>query len=200
MILYGASGHGKVIADILKKSGETNVVFWDDNANARIEGYEVQIISNNIIPSDSVIISIGDNTIRQRIALSKTFTYGKAIHPSAVEGENVSIDEGTVVMAGTVINSSTRIGKHCILNTASTIDHDCIIEDFVHISPNATLSGGVSVGEGSWIGAGAVVIHGVKIGRWAIVGAGSVIIEDIPDYAVVVGNPGSVIKYIKATE
>ena len=100
-------------------------------------------------------------------------------------------------MPGVTINSSTIIGAHCIINTNSSVDHDCVLEHYVHISPNATLCGSVFVGEGTHIGAGSVLIPGVKIGKWCTIGAGSVIIKDVPDYSTVVGNPGKIIKQLK---
>ena len=142
-----------------------------------------------------VILSIGSNRIRQKLATSLGVTFGKAIHPDTSLAAEVEIAEGTVVMAGAIINTSTKVGKHCIINTSASVDHDCVIEDYVHVSPNSTLCGTISVGEGTQIGAGAVVIPNLKIGKWATIGAGAVIIEDVPDYAVVVGNPGKVIKY-----
>jgi sugar O-acyltransferase (sialic acid O-acetyltransferase NeuD family) len=104
------------------------------------------------------------------------------------------VGEGTVVFHNSVIQAGSVIGKHCIINTAASIDHDCKLEDFVHISPNATLSGNVKVGEGSHIGAGATIIQGITIGKWCTVGAGAVVIKDVPDYATVVGVPARVIK------
>ena len=97
-------------------------------------------------------------------------------------------------MQGAIIQSCAKIGKHCIINTGASIDHECQIADFVHISPHSTLCGNVHVGEGSWIGAGSTVIPGVKIGRWAVVGAGAVIIKDVPDKAVVAGVPAKVLR------
>ena len=194
MIIYGASGHGKVIADILKQNGISDIVFWDDNINAKVSGYKVEK-RLSIYDEDRVVIAVGDNLVRKEIVDKNDFSYAIAIHPNAIFAENVSIQEGSVVMAGAVVNPSTTIGKHCILNTSCSIDHDCQIEDFVHVSPNATLSGCVKVGEGSWIGAGATIIQEVTIGKWAIVGAGAVIINDVPDGAIVVGNPGRIIKY-----
>lgn len=194
MIIYGASGHGKVIADILKKSGQSDIVFWDDNINARVDGYKVHK-PLLFYDKERVVIAIGHNLVRKEIVNSNDFSYATAIHPNAIIAEKVNIKEGSVVMAGAIVNPDTSIGKHCILNTSCSIDHDCQIEDFVHISPNVTLSGGVKVGEGSWIGAGATIIQGVSIGKWAIVGAGAVILKDVPDNSVVVGNPGRVVKY-----
>ncbi len=197
MILYGASGHGKVIADILKKSGNPEILFWDDDPQARIEGYEVIQAPKEYSNKDEVILSIGNNAARFNIAAMGIYKWGRAIHPNAIIAENVAIENGSVLMAGVIVNSCTKIGSHCIVNTSGSVDHDCIIESFVHISPNATIAGGVKIGAGAWIGAGAVLIQGIKIGKWAIIGAGAVIIDDIPDYAVVVGNPGRVIKFIK---
>jgi acetyltransferase EpsM len=196
MIIYGASGHGKVIADILNKKGIFDILFWDDNINTKVNGY---CVHKPLLTSekDSVIVAIGDNFVRKEIVDKNTFNYVSAIHPNAIIAENVTIKEGTVVMAGVIINPSTIIGKHCILNSSCAIDHDCLLHDFVHVSPNATLSGSVQVGEGSWIGAGATIIHGINIGKWAVVGAGAVILKDVPDYAVIVGNPGKIIKYNK---
>ena len=98
-------------------------------------------------------------------------------------------------MPKVVVNSGTKIGKHCIINSAAVVEHDYVIDDFVHVSPNATLTGGVEVGEGTYIGAAAVVIPNITIGKWVTIGA--VIINDVPDYAVVVGNPGKIINYNK---
>ena len=89
------------------------------------------------------------------------------------------------------------MGKHCIINTGASVDHDCIVGDFVHISPHATLCGDVTVGEGSWIAAGATIIPGVKIGKWCIIGAGSCSNQNIPDYSLAAGNRCKVIKRIE---
>jgi sugar O-acyltransferase (sialic acid O-acetyltransferase NeuD family) len=99
-------------------------------------------------------------------------------------------------MQGAVIQSCVSIGKHCIINTTASVDHDCLLEDYVHISPNATLCGAVSVGEGSQVGAGAVVIPGIKIGKWSLVAAGAVVMKNVPDNVLVLGNPARVVKRI----
>lgn len=190
MILYGASGHGKVIADILRCHGvpQEHIVFWDDNPQARIKGYVVQAPGE--VPQDKqVIISVGVNQIRSKIAHSLKAQFAKAIHPSAIIASDVVIGEGTVVMAGAVINSGTRIGKHVIINTGAIIDHDCEIGDFVHVSPNAALAGHVTMDAYSWLGIGASVIQGMTIGEGAIIGAGAAVISDIPAQATAVGVP-----------
>jgi acetyltransferase EpsM len=151
-------------------------------------------------PSETIIISIGNNRIRQKVAFSIKHPYGKVIHPSALLSAFASVGEGTVVFHNSVVQAGTIIGKHCIINTSASVDHDCVIADFVHISPNATLSGNVKAGEGSHVGAGATVIQGITIGKWCTIGAGAVVIKDVPDYATVVGVPAKVIKLSTESE
>jgi len=194
MYFYGASGHGKVVAEIAEEKGYHIKGFIDaDRSKKTLLNYEVihEVPSENI----DIIISIGNNSIRKNIVEQNTFfTYVTLLHPKSSVSRRVDIEEGTVVMSGVSINSSVSIGKHCIINTNSSVDHDCVIEDFVHISPNAALGGSVYVGEGTHIGLGASIIQGIRIGKWCSIGAGAVIIKDIPDGATVVGNPGKIIK------
>lgn len=194
LYLYGASGHGKVIAEIAEENGFEIQAFIDaDETKTSILNY--QIVHH--IPADlsHLIISIGNNSIRKKIAEENSeLTYPVLIHPSATISKRSVINYGSVVMAGVSVNTDVYIGKHCIINTNASIDHDCIIEDFVHISPNAALAGNVEVGEGTHIGIGACIIQGIKIGKWCTIGAGAVIIKDVPDGATVVGNPGKIIK------
>jgi len=200
MYLYGASGHAKVIIDSLKASGKPISGLFDDSQEVReLLDYKVfGSFDEQRLGDEELIISIGLNQIRKKIVkhLPDHIRYGIAIHPSAIISEYAIIGNGTVVMQGVVIQSSVSIGNHCIINTAASVDHDCIIEDYVHISPNATLCGAVSVGEGSQVGAGAVVIPGIKIGKWSLVAAGAVVLQDVPDNVLVVGNPAVVVKSI----
>lgn len=192
MILYGASGHAKVIIDILHAMNDEVSELFDDNDS--IETLQDIKVSKPRETVEKIIISIGNNAIRKKIVESNNYNYGLAIHPTAIISPYAKIGEGTVVMQGGVIQSDVVVGKHCIINTGATVDHECHIEDYVHISPNATLCGNVKVGEESWIGTGAVVIPGVKIGKKTIIGAGAVVISDIPDECVAVGNPCRIIK------
>lgn len=197
MILFGASGHAKVIIDILEKNGTVIDFLVDANSELK-ELQSYQVVHGDAFVSNSdneVIVSIGSNRIRKDVVqLLKTgFTW--AIHPSVILGDDVSIGPGTVVMAGVVINSSTSIGSHAIVNTSASVDHDCEIMDFTHISPKATLCGNIRIGEGTHVGAGATIIPNIRVGKWTTIGAGAVVISDVPDYAVVVGNPGRIIKY-----
>lgn len=195
MILFGASGHAKVIIDVLERSGQTIDFLVDSNPGlTSLLGYKVYTADRAPVCDQPVIISIGNNAIRKRIAQESPDVFGKATHPKAVIDSRVQVGRGTVVMANAVINSSTQIGEHCIINTKASVDHDCKIGNFVHVSPGATICGGITIGEGSQIGAGATIIPNLTIGKWVTVGAGSVIIRDVPDGAVVVGNPGRIIK------
>lgn len=194
MYLYGASGHAKVIIDILRANQIEINGLVDDNPNVQeLLGISVLHQSNGLSP---FIISIGNNQIRKTIAEQLKTSFGKAIHPSAIISPNSLIDEGTVVMQGAIVQSCATIGKHCIINTGASVDHECVIEDYVHISPHATLCGNVHVGEGSWVAAGSVVLPGVKIGKWSVIGAGSVVAKDIPDGVLAVGNRCKVLKKI----
>lgn len=195
MIVYGASGHGKVIIEILESVGTPHIEVWDDAERPAIWEYPV-LPPFTSGTRDAVVISIGVNATRKKVAerLRDSVTFGTAIHATAGISKRAVVGEGTVVMAGVTVNADTNIGKHCIINTSASIDHDCVVGDYAHISPNATLSGDVQVGEGTHIGAGASVIQGIKIGKWCTIGAGTVVIRDIPDYATAVGNPARIIK------
>ena len=197
MIIYGASGHGKVIYDILKSQNIKPEYILDDNPEiTEFMGYKVVHDHSENILKIPGILAIGVNTVRKLVARRYTGVIAKAVsHSSSIISENVEMGDGTVVMPGAIVNADTKIGRHCIINSGAVVEHDVRLEDFVHISPNAVVTGNVEIGEGSQVGAGASVIPGMKIGRWVSIGAGAVIIEDIPDFAVVVGNPGKIIKY-----
>lgn len=194
MYLYGASGHAKVIIDILRANHEPVEALFDDNEKIH------SLLNYPVLPSSEVcgplIISIGNNGIRKKIAEALKIDFGKVFHPSAIISEEAGIEEGSVVMQGAIIQSDVRIGKHCIINTGASVDHECIINDYVHISPHCTLCGNVQIGEGTWIGAGTTIIPGVKVGKWSVIGAGSVVTKDIPDNVLAVGNRCKIIKNI----
>lgn len=188
MILYGASGHAKVIRDIVEASGGFVTKLIDDNP-AVLELQGLPVYHNYSYIDEPVIVSIGNNAIRKHVVGQLKVQYTSAIHPTAIISPSATIGNGTVVMHGAIIQAETKIGQHCIINTGASLDHEAIIADYVHISPHATLCGNVTVGEGTWIGAGATIIQGVHIGRWSIIGAGSVVTKDIPDYVIAYGNP-----------
>ena len=192
--VYGASGHAKVVIDIIKNTNRTVAEVLDDNSSLHsILEYKVTIPEDK--DYENVVIAIGNNEIRRLIVKNINATYVKAlIHTSATIGSNVNIGKGTVVMAHAIINASVSVGSHCILNSSSIIEHDSIIGDFVHVSPGAIVTGGVCIGAGSHIGAGAVILPNVKIGKNVIIGAGAVVLNDVEDNLVIVGNPARIIK------
>lgn len=197
MYLFGASGHGKVIKDILNANGIKVEAFADDNHNVNeCGGRPVMHDATGLSP---MIVSIGVNRIRKMIverlkANNPDIKFATAIHPSAVISPSAKIGEGTVVMAGAVINADAVIGNHCIVNTGATVDHDCKIGDYCHIAPGVNISGATHVGEGTWVGVGSCVIQCLNIGKNCMIGAGSVVVKDIPDNVTAFGCPAKVIK------
>ena len=144
MNLFGASGHCKVIIDILKKNNSKITAIYDDDASiVKLLNYKVTCLTNDI--KGEFIISIGNNRMRKKVTNRLNGYFGKAIHPQSIISCYSSINEGTVIMAGAIISADVKIGKHVIVNHNSSIDHDCCIENYVHVSPNASLAGNVIV-------------------------------------------------------
>lgn len=187
MYLYGASGHARVIMEILHAVGIAVEAIIDDNPEVNeLDGIEVRHRHNGESP---MILSIGNNRVRQKLDQSLDCDWGTAIHPTAIISPTATMGAGTVVMQGAIVQAHASIGRHCIINTGASVDHECQIGDYVHVSPHATLCGLVEVGDGTWIGAGATVIQCVKIGKNCVIGAGSVVLHDVADGAKVAGNP-----------
>lgn len=197
LLIIGASGHGKVVADIaLKMNKWQSIAFLDDDESIKSSmGIEVIGKSDNAftyLDDYNILVAVGNNATRERIQNrleAKGASIPILIHPNAVVGEQVELASGTVVMAGVVINCCTRIGKGCIINTGATIDHDSLIEDYVHISPGAHLAGTVKVGKGTWLGIGSTVSNNVNITSGCKVGAGAVVVRDITEAGTYVGVP-----------
>lgn len=198
LIIIGASGHGKVVADIALKTGYEILGFLDDNDCLKeLLGYPVlgKIEEmNKYVEECEFIIAIGDNSVREKISTQKNISRCTLIHPKAVIGMDVQIDEGSVIMANATINSSVQIGKHCIINTGAIVEHDDFLENYVHISPNAALAGNVKVGKRTHIGIGANVKNNINIVSDVIIGAGAVVIRDIKEKGVYVGIPARRVK------
>ena len=198
MILYGASGHCKVVIDALKSSNNFDIdfVFDDHPVSKMILGLTVVKTNVELLnKNNKVIVTIGNNASRKKIVESLNCKFSNAVHSKAIISEFSKIDSGTVVLAGAVINADVTVGQHCIINSGAVVEHDCQIDNFVHVSPNASLAGNVHLGEGVHVGIGATVLQGISIGKWAVVGAGAVVLQDVPNFAVVVGNPARIIKY-----
>lgn len=198
LIIVGAGGHSKVIADIALKNGYTNICFIDDNVIGEVLGFPIigkttDLTKLNDSETDFVI-AIGNNNARQFIAESYDVNWVTLIHPSAHIAVDVSIDAGTVIMASAVVNPGTKVGKHCIINTGAIIEHDNAIEDYVHISPRAVLGGSVSIGNSTHVGIGATIKNLITICSDCVIGAGAVVVKNIEKSGTYVGVPARKIK------
>ncbi|GAB2989302.1 acetyltransferase [Cyclobacterium sediminis] len=191
MYIFGASGQGRVIIDMID-SGETIHGIFDDNPHIKeVLKYPVSTLDiYNFDFDHPFFIAIGDNKIRQSIAhkLKNYVKFETIIHSSAIISKRCEIDEGSVVMEGVIIKVNSKVGKQVIINTGASIDHDCIISDFVHLAPQTTLCGDIFIGEGTVVGAGSTVLPGIKIGKWCKIGAGSVVNKDMSDGAIWIGS------------
>lgn len=199
LVIIGASGHGKVVADIARKNGYDEILFLDDNEMlAECGGYKVVGKSESYIDYDcDVFIAIGNSEIRERLQ-TQVEQSGKNIpillHPYAVVAESAEIGTGTVVVAGAVINPDATIGKGCIINTGASVDHDCTVGDYTHVSVGAHIAGTVNVGKHTWIGAGATVTNNINICDNCMIGAGAVVVRSIEKSGTYVGVPVKKIK------
>ncbi len=208
ILIFGTGGHSKVIVDIILHEGEYEIAGFIDNAlnvNKTVLGYKVLGQDEdlaNLITDNSIIggvIAIGDNYSREKITRNiykfyKNFTFINCIHPSAQIASDVSMGVGNVIMAGSVVNSSTSIGSHCILNTNSSVDHDNVMLDFSSIAPNAATGGNVQIGERSTLGIGSTVLEGISIGPDSLVGGGSLVLADVKPKSIYFGNPAKFIR------
>ncbi len=195
LIIIGASGHGKVAADIARLNGYTDIVFLDDRETVKeCAGWPV-VGRSDEAPDGPVFAAIGNASVRKRLMdFYKDREQPVLIHPSAIVAEDAEIGEGSVVMAGAVINPCVKIGRGAIVNTSSSVDHDCVLGDFVHVAVGAHLCGTVCVGDETWIGAGATVSNNVTICGGCMIGAGAVVIKDIDVQGTYVGVPAKKIK------
>jgi len=203
LIIFGAGGHGRVVAEAAQLSGFDILAFVDqslDLGGDRVLGIPVVNDENELESFDedcAAIVAVGDNAQRQAIVtrlLEQGVQFARIIHPSAVISPSATLGEGTVVLAGSVVNSMAVLGKHCIVNTMASIDHDCLIDDFAHLSPGVHLAGGCRVGRSAHVGIGASVVPSCSIGARSIIGAGAVVVSDIPSDVVAAGVPARILK------
>lgn len=192
LVIIGASGHGKVVADIARRCGYQDIVFLDSNPNLSICGGYPVLGSEDMAEEldGNLFIAIGNGKVREK--LMKRFLhrfFPVLVHPNATIADDVTLGRGTVVMAGAVINPNVKIGCGVIVNTTSSIDHDCVIGDYVHVAVGARLCGAVSVGSGTWIGAGSVISNNITVCSNVTIGAGAVVIRDIERLGTYVGVP-----------
>lgn len=198
LAILGASGHGKVLAEIAWLQGWQQIDFFDDRFPELMNVEHWPVLGNTeqllqvSTEYDGVIVGIGNNSIRLTKQQQLTAIHAplvSLIHPTAVVSDLSSIGVGSVVLANAVINPFSKVGKACIINTAATVDHDCLLSDGVHISPGAHLAGGVIIGKASWVGIGACVLQFVEIGDQAVIGAGAVVTRSISSFQKVIGSP-----------
>lgn len=196
LTIIGASGHGKVVAEIASLCGYDKIEFLDDKESLNSCGsYPVVGKVDRAMETDNdIFFAIGNGTVRKKLMdklRGKSFPI--LIHPSATVSNEARIGSGTVVMAGAVINPGVTIGKGCIINTCASVDHDCVIGDHVHISVGAHLAGTVSVGDMTWIGAGATVSNNLSICGDCMIGAGAVVVKNIEEKGTYIGVPAKMI-------
>ena len=192
VIIIGASGHGKVVADIVAAAGDTVVGFLDDDKSKQTcGGYPVlgAIAEAKKHTDCGFVIAIGNNEVRKRIAQELKLPWYTALHPSAVISPSATIGAGTVVMPRAVVNAEAKIGAHCIINTGAIVEHENKLANYVHLSPGAALGGNVTVGEGTHIGIGACVKNNISICGGCIVGAGAAVVKDITEPGTYAGVP-----------
>lgn len=208
IVVFGASGHAKVVIDIVERNGAYKVIGLVDSGKPEgLEWFGYRVLGSEAdLPElkrrygfEAGIVAIGDNWTRHLVVngIRKAvpdFPFVRAIHPSSLLGRGVRIGSGTVIMAGVSINSDTTIGDFCIVNTSASVDHDNELDDYVSVAPGVVTGGNVRVGRFSALSIGAAIIHGRTVGPHAVVGAGATVIDDIPGYSVAFGTPARVVK------
>jgi sugar O-acyltransferase (sialic acid O-acetyltransferase NeuD family) len=210
LIIVGAGGHGKIVADIARSLGRwEKIVFLDDRYPGSTTVSEWEIIGKisdtkkYLSEFHEAVVAIGANSLRLEVLkrmLNEGFSFPVLIHPDASVSRSAKLGVGTVVCVQSAVDIDTEIGMGAIINAGATIAHDCRLGDGVHVSPGGRVSGGVTVGECTWLGSGSIVRELVTIGRRVVVGAGSVVIRDVPDQVTVVGVPSRIIKKSETTE
>jgi sugar O-acyltransferase (sialic acid O-acetyltransferase NeuD family) len=207
IVIIGAGGHGSVVwatIEEIKVNDQVSVTVmgWVDDSISGSK-YGLPVIGklddiariSRLEPSLQFFVAIGDNKKRKSIALLLDQLHVASptvAHPKSIISPFARAGDGSLISAGAIVNIGADIGRHCIINTGAVVEHDCKLANYVHIAPNATLTGSVTVGECGFVGAGAVVLPGVKIGNNVIVGAGAVVTKDVPDGHVVTGVPARI--------
>lgn len=204
LLILGAGGHGKVVADAAVATGQwKKIAFLDDQHPSLKTVLDWPVLgrleeARKFLPEhDGFCVAIGDNELRVKLLklyLDQGFSAPYLVHPTAYISPSASLNPGCVVFAQGVVNPGTQVGAGCIINTGASIDHDCTLEEGVHLCPGVRLAGEVRVGQQSTVGTSAAVIPRINIGHHAMVGAGSVVITDIPDHSTAAGVPAKLIK------
>ena len=205
LLIIGAGGHGRVVADCAEKQGYKDIAFIDDCYPERTSSGKWQVIGKvndwqKLIAQSDLIVAFGNNELRQKTIqyLQENQVVIKSIvHPTAVIGSDIELGESCVIFANAVVNIGSKIADGCIINTGATIDHDCQLEQLVHISPGAHIAGGVKIGAYSWIGIGSAVVEYIELAQNTKTGAGAAIIAPTEENSLYVGVPAKKIKTLK---
>ena len=198
LIIIGAGGHAKVVVDTVQRAAlkPEQILAADDDVNRENRLFMglniVTPISKAISAGDFFHVAIGNNQVRERLhklCLSADCQPYSIIHPQSSQAYAVELAAGVFVAAQAVVGPDASIDAGTIINHGAVVDHDCKIGCFAHIAPNATLGGGVSIGERTLVGAGATLLPGIKVAADVVIGAGAVVVNDIPEGETVVGMP-----------
>ncbi len=202
LIVFGAGGHGKVVADIAIQAGWKVAGFVDDRAApSPSASLSLPILGDRdwlcAQPRGTykIALGIGDNYVRGEVA---QFLRAEGIHvativsPSAILSPSAIIGSGAVIMPGAIVNAMATVGEGAIINTGAIVEHDSRVGSYAHLSPNSTLGGGVEIGEFAHVAIGAIVLPLIRIGRRSILGAGSVATRAIPDDVIAFGIPARI--------
>jgi sugar O-acyltransferase (sialic acid O-acetyltransferase NeuD family) len=201
LYVFGAGGHGKVVAEAARFSDYHLLAFLDDDEErwgVMWDGLPVLGGRSFLASLDQdglVALGVGDNAMRAEVAeevLGLGRELATVVHPSAVVASGVALGPGTYVAPLAVVHTDAQVGRGCIVNSGAVVEHDCRLGDWVHVSPGAALGGGVHIGEGAHIALGAIVLPGLALGPWATLGAGAVMVHSMPDHATAVGVPARV--------
>jgi sugar O-acyltransferase (sialic acid O-acetyltransferase NeuD family) len=193
-VVCGSGGQAKVVIAAIEAVGGRVVRVLDDDParhGADVLGHRVEgPIADDLIPAGVlVIVGIGTNRVREAVVGRLTCAFGTVVHPSAIVHPSVTVGEGSVIFAGAILQPGASVGRHVIVNTAASVDHDCVLEDFTHAAPGVHMAGDVRLEVGAFLGTGCCVIPGRRIGAWATVGAGGVVVRDVPADETAVGVP-----------
>lgn len=197
--VIGAGGHAQVVVALAEAAGQHIAGIYDDYKPIGSTVLNYQVVGKlQDLPDESgivAVIAIGDNAARQRVARHwHHIKWLTLIHPTAWVAPNVVLGHGCVVMAGAILQPSVRLGSHVIVNTMASVDHESVLDDFVHIAPGCHLAGNVHLEEGVFGGIGSTYTPGVAVGRWSMIGAGATVTKSLPDNVTAVGIPAKAIK------
>lgn len=207
VVIWGASGHARVVADALRAAGGFEVVGFVDSlrperrgeafAGASVLGGEETLTELRRNGVEQLVVAVGDNRSRLRLAaqaLGHGFRLASAVHPRAVVSPDATVGAGCLIAAGAVVGPAAQLGDNVIVNTCASVDHECVIDEGAHLGPGTRLGGRVHVGRLTWLGIGASVRDGLTIGAGSIVGAGAVVLADVPERVVAHGVPARVVR------